>query len=582
MVPSAILVLDELPLSANGKVDWRRLPSFNTARIEGERPITPPRTPVEEKLAGIFADLLGRDPVSIDDNFFELGGHSLLAIQAVSRARQALGVELPLTCLFQKPTVAGIAESVAAIVLTETGNDEPPMLRVRRPGVFPLLSSQLSIWDFYRRHPGKTLVNPSRAYRLHGPLSVEALHEALAALVERHEALRTNFVEIDGSPSQRIRAARRPELPLFDLSRLTEPARLAEAQRCFDDETEHCFDLANDSPIRPRLLRLDDEDHVLILIFSHMIMDGWSLNIFNTELSALYTGFAGGRQRDLPELVVQPADVACWERRYFQCAAAQRQVAYWRNHLLDAPLQAGIPYDGPQPEPGDFRAVRQSLVVPGKFVEALRELGRQEGCTLAMTLFAAVNALFHEATGQQDIRVGTSLAARTRPEVEGLIGCFRKRVILRTDVSGRPTFRELLGRVREVSMGAYLHLDVSQETVFPERSVDHPAHQTRVPINFLFFERSRGSLQLPGLASTGLERSHLYMWGPLSIHVLEQENGIRVNVMSSRNLFSVNVIKGLLERYHAVLRRFVSEPNQRMSRVATGKPLTNAENSIGT
>ena len=395
-------------------------------------------------------------------------------MQAVSRARSALKIDLPLTSLFKQPTVAGLAEAAAALVRTGSAERELPLLRGPRPGVIPLLASQTSVWDIHRQFPGKTLVNPSRAYRLGGPLSVKALQEALSVLVDRHESLRTRFVEIDGSGAQVIGAAGRLDLATIDLSRLPKHTRAAEAQRRFDDLSRQSFDLANDLMIRPRLLRLDNEDHVLLLTFNHIAMDAWSLAIFNRELSILYDAFAAGRKLDLPALPLQSADVACWEHRYFQTEEARRQVAYWKNHLQDAPLAAGLPGGGPELEPGDFRSVRQSLVVPKVIIDSLRELGRQEGCTLSMTMFAALNALVYETTGHEDIRVGTPLAARNRSEVEGLIGCFRKRTILRTDVSGRPTFRTLLARVREVSIGAYLHLDVSQETVFPERGLGHP------------------------------------------------------------------------------------------------------------
>jgi non-ribosomal peptide synthetase component F len=224
---------------------------------------------------------------------------------------------------------------------------------------------------------------------------------------------------------------------------------------------------------------------------------------------------------------------------------------------------------------GDFRCACQSLIVPKNIVEGMRELGRQEGCTLPMTSFAALNALVHELTGQEDIRVGTPLAARNRPEVEAMVGCFRKRMILRTDLSGRPTFRALLARVRDVSIGAYLHLNVSPETVFPERGVDHPAHWSRVPINFNFIERLGSSLELPGVAISSIERRQVYNWVDLDLFVFQAGNGLRVEFRSRRSLFTVATIKQFLEAYGFLLRRVVSESNQRLAGIRVGnEPVT--------
>ena len=340
-----------------------------------------------------------------------------------------------------------------------------------------------------------------------------ALREALETLVARHEALRTNFVEIDGSPTQIVHPAGPLELPLVDLSKLAERSRLAEAQRHLDHETRYRFDLANDRLLRPTLLRLGDEDHVIVMVFNHIIMDGWSLGVFNRELQSLYRALSVGERVALPELPLQPADIACWERQYFQTAAGQRQAAYWKSQCQPASLLPALPGDGPEPEFGDCRSELHSIFLPQRLVEGLRELGRQEGCTLSITLFAAANLLLRDATGQDEITVVNVMAARNRPEFDGLIGCFRKQMSLFTDLSGRPTYREVLRRVRDVALGAYLHLDVSQETVFPDRGVDHPAHWSRAALNFNFIELTASTPEFPGLDTTVLPRTETFAWG---------------------------------------------------------------------
>ena len=428
MVPSAFVVLDELPLSPNGKLDRRRLPSPDPARIDGERLCSPPRTPAEATLVAIFTEVLGHDRVGVDDNFFELGGNSLLAIQAVTRARRALGVELPLNSLFERATAAGLAGSVAACVRAGDGEPPWPPLPVPRGGALPLSFSQLAYWEAHRDYPGTVCANIGRAYRIRGPLVVGALEEALQALLERHEALRTTFAEVDGAAAQFVGAAGCLELPLVDLSRLPEDDRLAAAQRHLHDETWSAFDLANDRMLRPLLLCLDDDDHVLVLTFNHIIMDGLSMDVFYRELSAFYDAFSTGGRVQLAELPIQPADFAFWERRYSQSELAHRHVAYWKKHLEGAPSTPRLPGDGPEPEPGDFRSVRQSIVMKRDLADSLRRLAREESCTLSMAFLAALSVLIHESTGEEDILVGCPMAARTRPEVAGLIGCFRKQM----------------------------------------------------------------------------------------------------------------------------------------------------------
>lgn len=585
MVPSAFVVVDELPLTSNGKVDRRRLAAGDPVPTSLEREaVVTARTPVERTLTGIFADLLGCEEVGVHDDFFELGGHSLLAMQVVSRARRALGVELSLASLIEEPTVAALAGAVAALDRNESGDHESPMVRVPRSGAYPILSSQLSIWELHQRFPGHSRLNPSRAYRLRGRLSTAALNEALTVLVERHESLRTSFVAIDGSPAQVVGPAGRIDLPLTDLSHLPEPIRLATAQRLFDEETRHSFDLAHGAMFRPRLLRLTDEDHVLIVIFCHIIMDGWSLGIFNRELSACYEALSVGRPVELPQLPFQPADVATWEQGFMSSAEAQRQIAFWKNHLAGSIPATGLPGVHPELVLRDLPCVHRSIVVPRTIVGGLRELAIQEGCTLSTTLFAAANALLYEATGQHEIRLNIPLAARSRPEVEGLIGCFRKRLILQTNVAGRPTFRQLLVRAKDVLNAAYLHSDVPPEVVFPERGVDHPTNWMNVHAAFNYFHSTdelAGPVNLPGLSTTTLERSEYNGRSIFDLSIFERQDEITVLLRSMRELFSPEAIQTILEDYGTILKRIASKPDERINDVANGEPWSHTERTIG-
>jgi amino acid adenylation domain-containing protein len=565
MVPSAFLVLDRLPLTQNGKVDRCKLPAPGASPRNGHCNLDP-GSPVEARLAGIFSDLLRQGPVGVHDDFFEIGGQSLLAMQAASRIRQAFGIELPITSVFANPTPAGLAETVAGILRSGSDGHDLPMVRAPRPGAFPLLGSQQSIWDLQERFPGKTGPTPSRAYRLRGPLSAGALRDSISALIERHEALRSRFVRFDGSPAQIVCAHAAADLPVADLSRLPESTRMTEAQSFFDNETGSSFDFAKGSLFRTRLLRLAIDDHVLTITFSHMILDGWSLDVFLRELSVLYKAFSTGRRADLPVLPLQPADVAYWEREYQKTDAAKRQIAYQRDNLEGAALPVGFPGDGSDPEPGNFRSVQPTLVLPQQLVTALRELGRREGCTLSMTLLAALKALIFEVTGEQDVLIGLPLVARARPEVDGLIGCFRKRAILRTDLSGRPTFRELLHRVREVALRAYLHADLALETAFPDRALDHPFHWTQVHTSFNYIEGILTPFALDGLCISSVNRTNHYAWMRSDLMASEFNSELRLAFRARQGLYSFGRAQLILEEYRALLERLVADPKRRIGR----------------
>jgi hypothetical protein len=443
--------------------------------------------------------------------------------------------------------------------------EEPwPLCPVPRDRAFPLLSSQLSYWEDFRRHPGNPSLNVSRAYRLRGTLSPRALEEALQALLERHEALRTTFREVDGAPAQYVGAARCLELELVDLSRLPEGNRLAAARQRFGDEAQYRYNLADDRMLRPQLICLDRDDHVLVLTINHIVMDGWSLGILNRDLSRLYESIVSGRRANLPDLRIQPADFAWWERLHFQDEIAQRHKAYWKKHLDAAQSTHPLPGDGPEAEPGDFRSIRQSKIIEKDLADSMRCLAREEGCTLSMAFLAAVNVLIHESTGQEDILVGCTMAARTRPEVEELIGCFRKLMIVRTDLAQRPTFRKLLRRVRDVATGAYLHLDLAQEFVFPEWGCGHAALVAKAPVTLNFVDRLGQNPTFDGLSLSNLElpHDHAASFAPLTFDILEQEHDILVRLRSRCGMYSPSLAMRYLDSFHALLGRLVSAPNQ--------------------
>ncbi|HEX7243495.1 MAG TPA: condensation domain-containing protein, partial [Longimicrobiaceae bacterium] len=451
MVPGAFVVLDRLPLSANGKVDRRALPA---PEREAAAVYVAPRTATEEVLSGIWAEVLGTARVGVEDGFFDLGGHSLLATQVVSRARQAFGAEVPLRALFEAPTVAALAERIE--ILRGSGAAvAPPVERVPREGPLPLSFAQQRLWVVDRLEPGSAAYNMPYALRLRGGLDAAALRAALDALVRRHEALRTVFAGSDGGPVQVIGPPAPVPLQVVDLR--DAPDALREAGRLAAEEALRPFDLERGPLLRSTLLRLDEEDHVLCFTLHHVVSDGWSIEVLVREVSALYAG------EPLPELPVQYADYAVWQRGWLSGGTLEAQLGYWREQLAGAPPLLEIPVDHPRAQGQSPRAAGHRFVLPPALSQGLRELARREGATLFMTVLAGWQALLGRYAGQEDVVVGSPVAGRNRREVEGLIGFFVNLLVLRVDLSGDPAWAELLGRVRETALGAYDHQELPFE-----------------------------------------------------------------------------------------------------------------------
>ncbi|HYX26914.1 MAG TPA: amino acid adenylation domain-containing protein, partial [Thermoanaerobaculia bacterium] len=469
MLPAAWVALPALPLTPNGKVDRQALPAPETPETpEGRR--TAPRTPEEEVLAGIWQAVLGVDEVGVFDNFFELGGHSLLATQVTSRVGRAFGVELPLRTLFEAPTVAGLAARLAAARCEGLLRQAPPVPRPRRDerdAEPPLSFSQERLWFLDRLEPGSAAYNVPAEVRIEaGPagwLDPAALAAALSEVVRRHEALRTVFPERAGRPVQRIGAPAAVPLPLVDLEGLPRPEREAEARRLADEEAASPFDLVRGPLLRARLLRLEASRHHLLLNLHHIVFDGGSIDVFLDELSQLYRAFAAGEPSPLPAPALQYADVALWQRASFQGQLLARQLSYWRQRLGDNPPPLALPTDHPRPLQQSFRGAVERLEVPPALAARLKRLGRDQGATFFMTLLSAWSILLARLAGQREVLVGTAASGRSLPELERVIGFLVNTLVLRADLAGDPSFREVVGRLRDRALEAYAHQDLPYE-----------------------------------------------------------------------------------------------------------------------
>ncbi|MFJ2264641.1 non-ribosomal peptide synthase/polyketide synthase [Streptomyces sp. NPDC087844] len=484
MVPAAFVELATLPLSPNGKLDRSALPEPDGVRPELAGFVAP-STASEELLAGIWQYLLGVDRVGTTDNFFELGGHSLLATQVVSRIREVFGVELALATLFDRPTIAGLGAALDAVT---PGVAEPEWTVVSRDEPLPLSFAQQRLWFLDQLEPGSVEYNLPLYVPWDGDLDIAALGAALDAVVARHEVLRTRLVAgSDGAPYQVIDPVTAFPLPMVDVSDGPDPVRAAERLALADATAP--FDLAAGPLIRGTLIRLGEDQHLLALLTHHVVSDEWSAGILRRELSALYEAFRAGEPDPLPPLPVQYADFAAWQRQWLDGEVLEDQRAYWRDALADVPVLE-LPTDRPRPSVRSAEGAMAPFTVPAETTDALRALSRERGTTMFMTLLAALDVLLGRYAGSEDVVVGTPVANRNRAETEDLIGFFVNTLVMRADLSGDPSFSELLGRVRESALGAYAHQDVPFEQLVDDLVVERD--RSRTPLFQVFFSYGAG------------------------------------------------------------------------------------------
>ncbi|MCP4659111.1 MAG: amino acid adenylation domain-containing protein, partial [bacterium] len=569
MVPAIFVALETLPLLPSGKVNRRALPAPEpgVAVATGER--VAPRDPVEEILTRIWSQVLGIEGVGIRDDFFALGGHSLLATQVQSRMRHELGIELPLRLLFEQPTVADLAGHVAAALRRDQGPAAPPLRPAARTGPVVLSFAQQRLWFLAWLEPEAAVYSVPEALRLRGPLRRAALEAAINAIVHRHEALRTRFVSRQGEPYQEVRPPVFRALPVVDATALAAADRELEGMRLASAEADRSFDLERGPLLRAFLVHAAEAEHVLVLNQHHVVSDAWSLEVFNRELAVLYEAFAAGESAPLfglPELEIQYADFAIWQRQWLQGEVLEAELAFWKEQLAGAPEALELPADRPRPATQSYRGTTRSAVLDPELAAALKALSRQRGGTPFMTLLAAFEILLARFTGEQDLSVGTHIANRNRSEIEGLIGFFVNTLVLRTDLEGDPGFEEVLRRVREVSLRAYAHQDLPFEKLVeelrPERDLSrHPFFQ----VAFQLLNVPASPLALAGIEVSPLDVSIHVARFDVELAIMETPGELVAVIEYSTDLFDATTILRLLESYSTLLAAAVDDPQRRLS-----------------
>jgi alpha-ketoglutarate-dependent taurine dioxygenase len=436
----------------------------------------------------------------------------------------------------------------------------------QKDGHLPLSYTQQRLWFLDQLEPGSSAYNIPAAVRLTGALDAEAFARSFNEIARRHESLRATFVTVNGQPAQLIAPAQPVDLPVTDLSGLPETRREVEVTRMAAEEARRPFDLARGPLIRLRLLKLGDEEHIALMTMHHIISDGWSIGILIREFAALYEAFTAGRPSPLPGLPIQYSDFAVWQQEWLQGEALKTQLAYWKRQLAGLPILE-LPTDRPRPPVQTFRGAWQSLFLSAEQAESLKALSRREGVTLFMTLLATFKTLLRYYTNQDDIVVGSDIANRNRRETEDLIGFFVNQLVLRTDLSGDPTFRELLGRVRKMSLEAFGRQDTPfgklVEELQPQRD---PSRNPLFQVMFIVQNAPMPELKLPGLTLTPLDIKGETSVFDLTLSFVEVEQGqLRVLCRYNTDLFEPATIRRMLERLEALLERIVARPEARLS-----------------
>ncbi|WP_107982793.1 non-ribosomal peptide synthetase [Rhodococcus sp. OK519] len=556
MVPQVFVVLDEFPLNASGKVDRKALPE---PAFEA-RAFRAPTTPTQEIVAGVFADVLAVERVGLDDDFFGLGGNSLIATQVASRLGAALDTQVPVRLLFEASTVEALAVQVQSL---SGGGARKALVAQSRPAQLPLSLAQQRMWFLSRFEPESSVNNIPMGIRLSGALDVEALHAAVRDVIARHEPLRTVFPDVDGVGTQLILAA---DEVTIDLAPQTVNAsdlggRIAALASAG-------FDLSTTAPVRAALLRLADDEYVLVIVVHHIASDGFSMGPLTRDVMLAYTARAMGEAPTWAPLAVQYADYALWQRDVLGSeddaeSVISRQVSYWTERLAGLPAQLDLPADRPRPLVASNRGASHRFSIHPDLFGAIESLARSQGATPFMVVHAALSVLLARLSGTSDIAIGTPVAGRGEAALDDLVGMFVGTLVLRTEVDGGRSFSDLLTQVRSSDLAAFEHADLPFERLVeildPERSqARHPLFQ----VMLAFQNLDRASLELPGLTVSAVEFDAAIAKFDLQVTVepVASEDGLSVELTYATDLFDESSIVIFGERFVRLLEAVTADP----------------------
>jgi len=563
MVPAQLMRLDSLPLGPSGKLDRRALPEPQWQ----QREFVAPRTELEQQIAAIWREVLGLDRIGLGDDFFALGGHSLLATQIVSRTRQACDVELPLRVLFEASELQAFAEQVRLIQVAGDSNRQLPIERVDRSQPVPLSYSQQRMWFLWQLEPDSPAYNVGGMARLRGVLDVSRFEAALQALIARHETLRTTFPSVNGVAFQQVQAESPVCLQWQDFSALTEPDRQQRLQVFADAQAHQPFDLERGPLLRACLVKAGEQEHVFVLTLHHIVTEGWAMDIFARELSALYEAFIDDRESPLAPLPVQYLDYSVWQRQWLASGERQRQLDYWTAKLGNEHPLLELPSDRPRPSVQSHCGGLYRFELGDELAAQVRRFNAEHGLTLFMTMTAALSVLLYRYSGQQDLRIGAPMANRIRPESEGLIGAFLNTQVLRCQLNGQMSVAELIEQVRQTVIEGQSNQDLPfdhlVEALQPPRSAAYnPLFQVMCNVQRWEFQQRRrlGAMTVDYLVNDAQATKF-----DLNLEVTDLNNRLDCCLTYSCDLFDEPRIARMAEHWRNLLRGLVAGPQQRLS-----------------
>ncbi len=568
MVPSVILWVDTMPLSATGKVNRRALPVPEETASQAAARVAP-RNQIEESLTELWKAVLAVPEAGIHDNFFEQGGHSLMATQLVSRLREVFEVDVSLRAVFERPTIAALAEEVTRVRREEQkASAIPPIVRVSRDQPLPLSYSQQRMWLMYRLAPEGTAYNMPFASRQMGPLNKSALRSTIDVICHRHEAFRTTFAMTGEGPVQIVSPFRPPHWIEVDLSlRLPSEQRRQEAARLVEEEANQPFDLEKGPLARFLLIEIEPEDHVLVLTMHHIIGDQWSFGVIGSEFAFFYNAFSRGEVPSAKPIPLQYADYAVWQRRCLTDEWLGMQSDYWQKKLAGL-SKLSLPTDYPRPVVQTFNGAHCLLELPASLIERLKQFSAEQHATVFMTLLACFQILLSRYSGQSDIAVGSPIANRTQSAVESIIGSFVNTLVLRTDLSGDPTFIEVLARVRDTALEAYANQD------FPFDKLVETMHSTRdhssaplVQVLFNLPNAPIGEINVNGLSWVPFEVDSRAAQFDLSL-TIETEIARKAYLTFNTDLFERQTAERMLGQYKVLLLSALAHPSAKLSNLS--------------
>jgi amino acid adenylation domain-containing protein/non-ribosomal peptide synthase protein (TIGR01720 family) len=560
MIPAMFVELDQMPLTPNGKLDRRALPTFELQSRQSE--IVEPRTAIEKALVEIWTALLKRSPISVTDDFFELGGHSLLATQVVSQIRQRLEIELPLRDLFEASRLEALAQ-----VLETIQKRSSKILPNPNRDSYPLSFAQQRLWVLAQLEPDSPFYNIPLTVRVRGTLDPAILQRSFSQVIQRHHVLRSRFKTHEGQAVQVIAEATL-DLSVIDLSERSEPERSRRIEKLIKAEAQHPFDIANDLLIRVHHIQIQKDDQFILVTLHHIVADAWSMGVLVQEVAQLYQSYQQNIAPSLPELSIQYADFAAWQQEQIQGEILHQHLNYWHRQLSGAPVLLELPTDRLRPAIQTFQGAVLRFLLPPELSNQVKQLSQKSGNTTFMILLAAFNILLHRYTGSKNIVVGSPIANRTHAETESLIGCFTNTLALHTSLAGDPSAEEVLQQVRDVALGAYAHQDLPFEQVIDalqiERSLSHtPLFQVMLVLQ---------NTPLPEFSADHLQWNVLEVDSgtakfDITLTFTETELGLQGKAEYNTDLFDQSTISRLCDHFSNILQAVLETPQQRISQL---------------